>query len=225
MIIAVSMRVTESPDQTELRDAISHDWMRLLAGLNVTPVPVPNVLPDPPAYLRAIDARGLILTGGEDIGPMAGEAGADQAPLTRDRTERDLLAAAINQRFPVFGVCRGMQLINVGFGGTLARDLQREVAHSASHVATRHEVELREPRWLALAGGAALLTNSFHRQGVTLPRLAKSLRASAVAHGEIVEGLRHPELPVVGVQWHPERENPSAAFDRALILEWLAQCA
>ena len=86
MIIAVSMRVTESPNHAALRDAISHDWMRLLASLDVTPVPVPNVLPDPAAYLRVVGARGLILTGGEDIGPMAGESGADQAPPTRDRT-------------------------------------------------------------------------------------------------------------------------------------------
>jgi putative glutamine amidotransferase len=225
MIIAVSMRSVGGPSDAEPRDAISHDWIQCVSRLGAIPLLVPNGLPDPAGYAKAFGARGLLLTGGEDLGPLPGEAGA-AAPLTpRDRTERALLESAVRGRLPVFGVCRGMQLINVSFGGSLSRNLAAESAGNGSHVGAHHEVAIVEPRAQALAGADRVVTNSYHAQGVTLSRLAPSLRAFALAHGEVVEGLRHAELPVIGIQWHPERDNPAAAFDQALLSGWLAQCA
>lgn len=224
MIVAVSMRVVDNSAHSEVRDTLSHDWTRTLSAMGIIPVPVPNLLPDPIAYMRAVGVRGLILTGGDDLGPVDGEQGADSPPSPRDRTERALLQGALDACLPVLGICRGMQLINVIFGGSLARGLAAECSSAEKHVDAWHEVEILEPRLRALAGMKRVVTNSFHNQGVTLSRLAPSLRAFALTDSGVVEGLLHPERPVLGVQWHPERRNPTAEFDRALLEHWLSQC-
>lgn len=220
MIVAVSMRVVENSTYAERRDAISHDWVRILDALPVTPVFIPNALADPAEYLRQVGAKGLILTGGDDLGPLPGETGDQAIPDQRDRTERSLLTAALDQEMAVLGVCRGLQVVNVYFGG----GLQRQLAESGQHVNKHHPVEIVEPPPWGDPGLDQLITNSYHSQGVCLSQLASELKAFAVASGDVVEGLYHPRLPVVAVQWHPERPNPASDQDRALLEHWIAQC-
>ena len=79
MRIALSMRIIEAPGTAELRDAISHDWLARLAAWDMTPVPVPNIVAQPEAYL---DGRGvdlLVLTGGADLG-VTPERDAPESP-------------------------------------------------------------------------------------------------------------------------------------------------
>jgi putative glutamine amidotransferase len=220
MIIAVSMRVMVNSAYPEVRDAISHDWVRTLDALSVTPVFVPNVLRDPAAYLSTVDARGLILTGGDDLGPLPGEPGEQAAPNERDRTETALLTSALQSGLPVLGVCRGLQLINVHFGGALVRDL----SPVGEHVNVLHTVEIVASTPSGNQYPKQVVTNSYHSQGVRLSGLAPELKPFAVASGDVVEGLCHPDLPVLAVQWHPERQNPASEFDRGLLKEWLGQC-
>ena len=220
MIIAVSMRVVANNTYPELRDTISHDWVRVLDSLRVTPVLVPNVLLDPAAYLREIGAKGLILTGGDNLGPLPGEPTDQQAPTDRDRTETALLASTINLGLPVFGVCRGLQLVNVHFGGGVSRQL----TGIGPHVASEHSVEIIAAPPLGELRLEHIVTNSYHNQGVFLQSLASDLTAFAVASGGLVEGLYHPELPVLAIQWHPERPNPASQLDLALLQSWLSLC-
>ena len=217
MIIAVSMRVVSSASYFEPRDAISHDWTRLLDGLGLTPVFVPNVLASPGRYLESIHARGLILTGGDDLGPVTGEAGSEGDATERDRTERALLREALGASRPVLGVCRGMQLINVHFGGSLCRDL----APFGPHAGKSHAVDVAEMPDESHA--SSVVTNSYHQHGVLTSGVAPPLRVFASC-GEVVEGVQHNTLPLLGVQWHPERPNPAAELDRRLLAWWLALC-
>src|SRR5688572_15983493 len=121
MKIAVSMRIVAAPTYHEPRDAISHDWVRMFELFSITPVFIPNVLSDPVAYMREVGAKGLILTGGEDIGSLLGKSLQDPSSNVRDRTETFLMDYAVRERVPVFGVCRGFQLINQYFEGMLER--------------------------------------------------------------------------------------------------------
>lgn len=220
MIIAVSMRTVMNETYPETRDAISHDWIRALETFSITPVLVPNALANPAMFLRAIGARGLLLTGGEDIVALPGETREDAAmPSERDRTEKLLLDRALANRLPVFGVCRGLQMINAYFGGGIVRDLSA----LGAHVNTQHPVEITAPVG-ALDAGKRAITNSYHAQGVLVKGLAAELRAFALAHSGVVEGLYHPHYPLVAVQWHPERANPAADLDRALLQDWLRRC-
>jgi N5-(cytidine 5'-diphosphoramidyl)-L-glutamine hydrolase len=207
MIVFVSMRSSDSATYVEHRDAISHDWSRFFSAVGIIPLLVPNALQNPLSLLDALPGAGLLLTGGDDIG---------DAP--RDRTEREVLTAAIDRRLPVFGACRGLQMINVAFGGGIARRA------GEGHVATEHDVDIIDSLGDCLPTGT-FKVNSFHNDCVLEEELAGELRAFAMAPRGIVEGLYHPDLPITAVQWHPERVNPGHALDDLLLKRWFSQCA
>jgi putative glutamine amidotransferase len=218
MIVAVSMRVVETEEYQEFRDAISHDWTLLLDSLGVTPVFVPNVLADPARYLRDINAKGLLLTGGENIGFLP--PGGNGSPA-RDRTEYSMLGHAIKSGLPIFGTCRGLQFINAYFGGEVTPDLHAV----GNHVNTVHSVKLISDPSGLFNGIKTIKTNSYHRQGVMKSGLAETLTAFALAGGDVVEGFAHHSAPIVAVQWHPERPNPGASLvDHSLLKQWVSRC-
>ena len=183
------------------------------------------VLVTPAHGAAAIDAivgacAGVVLTGGEDVDPA--RYGETPSPALgavmreRDEMEWRVLDAALPRRLPVLGICRGMQLLNAYFGGTLYQDLNTErpgaVVHQQAEPWGRgtHHVALEETSLLRRVIGAdRVFINSYHHQGVD--GLAPSLRASAVAEDGLIEGIEAPDHPwLVGVQWHPERHEASA---------------
>lgn len=202
MIILVSMRTIENASYPETRDAISQDWQRLFSQYGMTPILVPNAMGEIGDYFK-FGALGLLLTGGEDLGPA-------NAPTLRDRTETLLLEGAMKRSLPVFGTCRGLQLINSHFGGRITRELSEE------HVG-EHEV--------LLDGQRTIRVNSFHNQGVLADDLATDFAPFAATGSGVIEAIRHRSLPITAVQWHPERPSPAAALDRMLLQQWISQCA
>lgn len=163
-------------------------------------------------YVEALD--GLILQGGADIDPVAyGEpphALLQATDPVRDRFELALLRTFADAGKPVLGICRGMQLINVAYGGSLHQDLVAGGATATAHVADsydahRHELTLRPGGWLAdvYPGHGPHQVNSIHHQGVN--RLGDGLSIEAWSEDGVAECLRaQGEGFVVGVQWHPE---------------------
>ena len=225
-LIGLTMRVCLSTDHGGARDAISHDWERFLNDLGVTPVLIPNTLQDPAAFVESVGIQALLLTGGGDVSPQPAERllPSPQTHLEelRDSTEHALLKLAVRSGMPVLGVCRGMQAINVFFGGKLVRDLRAVGSFRSAHVGTCHEIELVDPKYRLRLGAGPLSTNSFHRHAVSLLGLSSKLRAFALAPDRIVEGLYHPDLPIAGVQWHPERPRSASRLDRELFEDWLS---
>ena len=227
MIIAVSMHVLEKSSYPETCDALSHDWVRLLEPLGVTPLLVPNTLRNPAQYAEELQISGVLLTGGNDIGRQSGEPWSVSSDVAecRDRTERSLLDVALARQVPMLGVCRGMQFLNVYFGGTLVRDVA-VWTHGEQHVAVQHRLTIIDADYRQQLGGRETFsTNSFHHHGVTLGTLAPRLKPIAVSSGQVVEALYHPTLPVLGLQWHPEREGPDQQVGATLIRQWLDWCA
>ena len=164
-------------------------------------------------YVSLLD--GLVLQGGADIDPsLYGDAPTDVLGPTdpiRDRFELELLRAFAAAGKPVLGVCRGMQLVNVAYGGTLHQDLQHAEVIDYSHRKLElydehtHAIELIEGSWLRgiYEGTAVAQVNSIHHQGIKA--LGKGLAVEAVATDGVIEAIRHPDQPfMVGVQWHPE---------------------
>ena len=164
--------------------------------------------------MDAMDA--LLLTGGEDVDPA--RYGAPRHPTVtdvsaeRDATELALVHAARERGKPLLAICRGIQLVNVAFGGTLVQDIATErpgaLAHDhGEHRATArvHEVRVEPGSRLAQALGAGTLTvNSFHHQAAD--RVAEPFALVASAPDGIVEGLewRGDGWWALAVQWHPE---------------------
>lgn len=159
---------------------------------------LPNLGGDTAEYAVAWGLDGFVLTGGNDIGSSP----------QRDRSEEALLRLALEQGFPVLGVCRGLQFIQSYFGGRL-RDCARE-----NHVAQRHSI-VGVPGTRLLEGRH--LVNSFHGQAVAGAELAAPLQAFALSEEGWVEGLFHPAAPIIGVQWHPERESDVQPLDLWLV--------
>lgn len=160
-------------------------------------------------YLPPIDTDydGLVLCGGSDIDPACyGEAinGAVEIDHERDKVEVELLKAFVAAGKPILGICRGCQLINAFFGGTLHQDLENTEAHrSSSDVDRIHGVTAVEGSLAEKLYGSNFIVNSVHHQAVKA--LGEGLKVMMHAEDGVIEGFEHETLPIFAVQWHPER--------------------
>ncbi len=177
------------------------------------------LLEDPGQALDLID--GLMLAGGADIDPsMYGEEPHPETVETvpeRDRFEIALVRAAIERDLPVLGICRGMQLINVAYGGSLLQHLPERFGHHehlrviGTFDGADHDVELLEGSLAAKAAGETHhATKSHHHQGVD--RIGEGLQVSGHSCMDgLVEAIEMPgKRFVLGVQWHPEADEASS---------------
>lgn len=161
------------------------------------------------ADVRAQSFDGLLLPGGGDINPEAyGEQNHGSIPVEKwiDRLQFSLLEDFLRLRRPVFGICRGLQLINVLLGGTLIQDLEDAPMHRC--LPDRHDqvhaCQAVAGSWLCGLYGESFFHNSSHHQAVH--RLGEGLIVdSRCPFDGVVESLHHADLPVYAVQWHPER--------------------
>ena len=162
----------------------------------------------------------LLLPGGGDLEPWRyGQENAASRGLEpeRDEAELRLLQDFTAAGKPVLGVCRGLQTVNVFFGGTLLQDIP---GHGAVEGADRLHAVRTAPSPLRRLLGGGLTVNSAHHQAAD--RLGSGLRAVQWAGDGVVEALCHERLPVWAVQWHPERLGDRAPGRRLMgaFLEW-----
>ena len=150
--------------------------------------------------VSAVDAVPMLArSDGEHGNPS--DAANDRVPL-RDAFEIALLDAAVNNGLPVLGICRGPQLINISAGGTLHQHLPEHAATDGPPDATPHTVTTTEGSRLREMYGPEVAVNSLHHQAVD--QLGDDYIATAHSPDGIIEGIEHTELPILGVQWHPE---------------------
>lgn len=163
-------------------------------------------------FLEACD--GFVLTGGQDVSPsvygqeVSGLCG-ERVP-ERDRMDAYILMGAVERDKAVLGICRGHQLMNAVYGGTLYQDLPAEHLSETCHRmqppydGQAHEIRLEPDSPLCrVLGMESTGVNSCHHQGIR--RLAEPFRAMAWAPDGIVEAIYRPDRKFVwGVQWHPE---------------------
>lgn len=180
---------------------------------------VPFILPpvdDTDSLISALESvDGILLTGGADINPLfLGEEPIKELHSInprRDRSELLLARLAADRQIPVLGICRGIQVMNAAFGGSLYQDIhvQREgtcIKHDQElgRSYASHTVQLEKDSLLyKLFGAETLPVNSFHHQAVK--EVAPGFRVTARAADGVVEAMESTEYKsMVGVQWHPE---------------------
>ena len=164
-------------------------------------------------YVQLID--GLMLPGGPDVDPtFYGEEPHPKIGMTlyqKDRFEIALIKAALAADKPMFGICRGIQIMNVAMGGTLYQDLESQypelkIQHPQATLGqfATHHVELTAGSKLAkLYGQSTIKVNSRHHQAVKA--VGKGLKVTAVAPDGVIEGMESTDTDLfLGVQWHPE---------------------
>ena len=232
----VAVTATVRPVDGVERVRLNAAYIRSLESAGLVPLVVPP-LSDAGAAARVLDlVSGLVLTGGEDVDPSRygeqphPEIGPVNCP--RDATELALLARARDVGLPTLAICRGVQVVNVGLGGTLVQDLpsQREdvIAHELDDErgARVHAVSVDPASRLAsIVGAQSLGVNSIHHQAVD--RLGRSIRVNARADDGTVEGVESddPGWWMIGVQWHPEElTGTPEPWDRRLFAAFAAAC-
>lgn len=158
------------------------------------------------------DADGLLLSGGVDVDPQYyDEPKKETCNFThtaQDETGMYLIKRAIEKKLPIFGICRGMQLLNVYFGGSLYQDLNTELTEIMEHNTElkdgelSHEVSIEKGTLLHdLIQHDTMQVNTYHHQAVKT--LGKGLTVNAVATDGIIEAFEGPD-GLLAVQWHPE---------------------
>jgi putative glutamine amidotransferase len=202
--------------------------VRRAGALALMVAPEPELVDDPDELLHRLD--GLIVSGGVDVDPAC--YGAEPHPETKGCTpERDAFEIALIRRaaeldMPVLGICRGMQVLNVAFGGTLIQHLPDTFGHEdhrrvpGNFDEADHDVRLVPDSLAATAAGELLhTTKSHHHQGVD--EVGDGLIVTGTsAIDDLVEALELPDRRfVLGVQWHPE------ADERSRIIGALVQAA
>ena len=189
--IGISLRVVTAQNYDEKRDALSQDWPIFLEKLNLNPIFIPNSLSNVRSYLTDMHIDGLILSGGDNIGDYP----------ERDKTEKELLDYAVQNKIPILGVCRGMQIINDYFGGSI------EQSQNSQHIRKNHPVEITNANFLYF-NSDSISVNSFHYNLIRRNTLGKNLEPFAIMKSDdTIEGFSHVDLPIFGVMWHPERDQ------------------
>jgi putative glutamine amidotransferase len=151
---------------------------------------------------------GILFTGGGDLEPTlydSEDRGSEGIDRDRDELELALARRAAAAGLPIFGICRGQQVINVALDGGLLQDVG-EHRQDAPRGAATHEVEVALGSHLADAIGARVEVNTFHHQVVDPDRIGRGLKVTAFSNDgqRFIEGLESEDGRILAVQWHPE---------------------
>ena len=207
------------------RSYVNNDYVESLEKAGCVPVllPVISDLDSVKDQIEGLD--GIVLSGGYDIDPtLYGEQpmlGQGFAMREVDCFYIAVIKAAAEANIPIFGICKGVQAINVAFGGTIYQDLNKKNPDAFQHTQqaprgnASHVVCIEKESFLGKTLDEKTFVNSYHHQAVK--DVAEGFRVTARAEDGIVEGIERVEGSFVcGVQWHPEM---MAKFDNPMMIE------
>jgi putative glutamine amidotransferase len=209
---------------------LNRDYVQAVARCGGSPMIIPLMQGADSSEFIARGLHGIILSGGDDVAAPHGEWQVRPECQLRSSHEQRLIEVARRQRIPILGICRGLQQLNVSFGGSIWEDLPAWKPGAIDHrrgkrnSAFRHKVHLEGGSWLdSILGGAEAEVNSSHHQAAQM--MPDGLRAVAFAEDGVIEALESTLGELVwAVQWHPERLGDQPGGDH--LLKWfLATCA
>ena len=194
MNIVVSQRYDWVDNRGEFRNNLDQRFVEFLTRLGgrVFPIPtMPNDIKYVKAWLNEANIKIIVLSGGNDIGSCP----------QRDALESNLIGLAQELELPLIGVCRGMQMIAKTFGS--------ELHGISNHVNTSHDI---------IVGSKRYKVNSFHNYAVT--KCPAGFSTLARAHDGSIEAFESTSNKILGVMWHPEREDTIREIDQQFFGEF-----
>jgi len=214
MPIALSQKRLQNKHGDKI-DSLADNYILFLEKLGIKSILIPNQTQAVDYYFNQFPIAGVILSGGNDVDPElyhgSRRKGLEIVP-ERDQVEKRMLEIAIKKNLPLLGICRGLQFINVFFKGKLTQ-INKEANHPPGK---NHLIKIVDEKMKNFLGEETEV-NSYHNQGIKKKELSPKLKAFALTEDEIIEGVYHPTLPILGIQWHPERPSPNQEFNKKLI--------
>lgn len=193
--ILFTQRQELKQEYKEKRDCIDQNIPKLILKIGFLPIAVPNESHIASLLFSELKPAGVLLSGGNSLVKYGGDA------PERDLTEYDLITKCIESNIPLFGICRGYQLIADYFGCSLRK--------IENHVGTRHRIDGEICRDSV---------NSFHNY--TISETTADIIPIANAFDGSIESFRHKIYKIMAVSWHPERENPFSNADIQLMKDF-----
>ncbi len=232
------MRIAVSVAEKEKTAGTESPYFKALLAVGVQPDEIDLVSAADARRVHAGDYDGILFTGGEDVDPsFYGEKKRYESVYdshARDEFEFALLEGAMAKRAPILGICRGVQMINVNFGGTLYQDMKEDAEPQAEHRQTDVGKTRQEPSHSVVVTDAdsdlgnivhgACRVNSLHHQAVK--RLGRGLKVTAHSEDGFVEAVESAdEYPfLMAVQWHPEEMVANSPEQREIFARFVAKC-
>lgn len=199
-VVIYTQRVEIFENYGERRDCADQRIADFIYECGFLPLPLPNRDDMVEAIIKSIHPKGIILTGGNSLEVYGGNA------PERDAMDRKLLDIAIRDNIPLMGFCRGMQSILHYFGNTLE--------NVDGHVAVRHEVYFKNGKHEV---------NSYHGQACKNLNENSSLTVMARTIDNVIEAVYHKKFPIIGIMWHPEREDKYEQKDMEMLRQLFYQ--
>ena len=197
----ITSRITESLDYFEIRNSLSQDWSDYFLEKfpNHVWVSIPNQGFKSIEYFKSLKLNVLILSGGDNLGDT----------IKRDETEVSLLEYALQNSIPVIGICRGMQLIHVYFGGQIEYG---NIDFSKIHKSKHHTIIYKEKD--------QVVVNSYHTNKIVESTLSKQFSIlSRCTEDNSIESFYNKKI--LCMMWHPERKMKSSNWSTNLIKNFL----
>jgi len=229
------MKIAVSVSEKEKAKGSESPYFKALAATGVRPEEIQMVSAADEGRVSSKDFDGILFTGGEDVDPKLydEEIKYDNVKVNRARDdfERALLDGAMKSSLPILGICRGIQMINVRFGGTLYQDLKNDTALERDHKQPgsrsepTHSVTVTEPESLLHGVFTGMCrVNSLHHQAIN--RLGHGLKVTAHSEDGLDEAVELAEdYPFfLAVQWHPEEMFSERPEQLKIFEQFVAQC-
>lgn len=197
MFVGITQRV-EQTSYGEIRDCLDLAWTELIQLFGHVPLPLCTKVTCVDYYLSKLPLNAVILSGGNDLSRLPN--GQNIFPI-RDQFEKETIQYCLNKKIPLLGVCRGMQVINDYFLGTLCS--------VSGHAGTSHQINIQ---------GKSEIVNSYHNWGILQSELADPLTPLAMDSDEMVEAFTSEN--VIGIMWHPERETELSDVSRNILTQF-----
>ena len=203
--IAITQRLVSNDSYSEIREALDIKWGALFQEIDFLPIVVP-IEYDFEKYFKIIGIDGIFLTGGNDLNSL----NSSDSSAQRDFFEKRLINYGIKNNIPIFGVCRGMQLIAEYFGSDFKK--------VEGQVAIKHTLKVNKESKYFNRLIELDKVNSYH--DYTVSSVSDELLISATNDSDVIKSIEHRQYKIFGQMWHSEREGVFIKEELALIRDF-----